>query len=62
MTVGARSQADFFTVSAADADASERAPHLRVVRPPAPGMMDRRLAIQLLREYYADEPVRTEES
>lgn len=39
-----------------EAVASERGPRLRVVKPPEPGMMDRALAIQLLREYYADEP------
>lgn len=61
ITVAVHSQADdFFAAAAAGQEAPEKAPHLRVVRPPEPGMMDRRLAIQLLREYYADEPVRSD--
>jgi hypothetical protein len=59
IAVAVHSQADdFFAATAAGQGAPKKAPHLRVVRPPEPGMMDRRLAIQLLREYYADEPVR----
>lgn len=61
-TVGVHSEADdFFATPASGPQPPEKASHLRVVRPPEPGMMDRLLAIQLLREYYADEPVRPAE-
>jgi len=54
--MGARRVDDeFFAPDPVGAETSEKASHLRVVRPVEPGMMDRRVAIRLLREYYADE-------